>query len=54
MRFADLLRGGTGEIRSWLAVAGAFGGVPATVLDYIPAYRACTGLAFAYWDPALG
>lgn len=43
------LRSGTGEIRNWIAVAGAYDGHKATVVDYIPAYHAVTGLAFAYW-----
>jgi protocatechuate 4,5-dioxygenase beta chain len=46
---SDTLRSGTGEIRSWIAVAGAFPGVGATVVDYIPARHAVTGLGFAYW-----
>ncbi|SRR5579884_829089 len=46
---SDTLRGGTGEIRSWITVAGAFHGMPATVVDYIPARHAVTGLGFAYW-----
>jgi hypothetical protein len=46
------IRGGTGEIRNWIAVAGAFDGVKGTVVDYIPAVHAVTGLGFAYWtDP---
>jgi protocatechuate 4,5-dioxygenase beta chain len=40
---------GTGEIRNWVAVAGAYEGVNATVVDYIPARHAVTGLGFAYW-----
>lgn len=48
---SDTLRGGTGEIRSWITVAGAFGATRATVIDYIPAYHAVTGLGFAYWKP---
>lgn len=40
---------GTGEIRNWVAVAGAYDGVKATVVDYIPARHAVTGLGFAYW-----
>lgn len=47
---SDTLRSGTGEIRSWIAVAGAFDGGKATVVDYIPARHAVTGLGFAYWD----
>jgi len=46
---SDALRGGTGEIRSWIAVAGAFDGQQGTVVDYIPAHHAVTGLGFAYW-----
>lgn len=46
---SDTLRGGTGEIRSWIVVAGAFHGRKATVVDYIPARHAVTGLGFAYW-----
>jgi hypothetical protein len=44
------LRGGTGEIRSWIAVAGAYDGRKGTVVDYIPARHAVTGLGFAYWN----
>jgi hypothetical protein len=40
---------GTGEIRNWVAVAGAYEGVKATVVDYIPARHVVTGLGFAYW-----
>ena len=40
---------GTGEIRNWVAVAGAYEGVSAKVVDYIPARHAVTGLGFAYW-----
>jgi hypothetical protein len=49
---SDSLRGGTGEIRSWVAVAGAYDGVKGTVVDYIPAHHAVTGLGFAYWREA--
>lgn len=48
---SDTLRGGTGEIRSWIVVAGACAGAKATVIDYIPAHHAVTGLGFAYWSP---
>ena len=41
--------GGTGEIRNWIALAGVFDGVKGTVVDYIPAHHAVTGLGFAYW-----
>lgn len=43
------LRGGTGEIRSWLVAAAAMRGVNAEVVDYVPAYHTVTGLGFAYW-----
>lgn len=46
---SDTLRGGSGEIRSWITVAGAFAGAPATVVDYLPAHHAITGLGWAYW-----
>ena len=45
------MRGGTGEIRAWITVAGAMeqAGSSATVVDYIPANHAVTGLGWAYW-----
>jgi len=46
------LRGGTGEIRNWIAVAGAYNGTKATIVDYIPSRHAVTGLGFAYWNGA--
>jgi hypothetical protein len=46
---SDTLRSGTGEIRCWVAVAGAFPKVRAKVVDYIPARHAVTGLGFAHW-----
>ncbi len=46
------LRGGTGEIRNWVAVAGAYDGRKGTVVDYIPSHHAVTGLGFAYWNEA--
>ena len=49
---SDTLRSGTGEIRSWIVAAGAFDGAKATVVDYIPARHAVTGLGFAYWNVA--
>ncbi len=49
---SDTLRGGTGEIRAWISVAGAMQR-PARVVDYIQAHHAKTGLAFAYW-PIVG
>lgn len=45
------LRGGTGEIRSWIVVAGAFGDSAGEVVDYIPLHHSVTGLAFAHWRP---
>lgn len=48
---SDTLRGGTGEIRSWIVVAGACAGAKATIVDYISANHAVTGLGFAYWPP---
>lgn len=46
------LRSGTGEIRNWIAVAGAYDGVKGTIVDYIPSRHAVTGLGFAYWTDA--
>jgi len=45
------MRGGTGEMRAWITVAGAMeeAGCRATVVDYIPAHHAVTGLGWAYW-----
>jgi hypothetical protein len=48
---SDTLRSGTGEIRSWIVVAGACHEARATIVDYIPAHHAVTGLGFAYWAP---
>lgn len=47
---SDTFHGGTGEIRSWITVAAAFEGVPGSVIDYLPAYHAVTGLGFAAWS----
>jgi protocatechuate 4,5-dioxygenase beta chain len=47
---SDTLRSGTGEIRSWIVIAGACGEARATVVDYIPAHHAVTGLGFAYFS----
>jgi hypothetical protein len=49
---SDTLRSGTGEIRSWIVVAGACGKARATIVDYIPAHHAVTGLGFAYFSLA--
>jgi hypothetical protein len=43
---------GTGEIRNWITVAGALEDTRATVVDYLPAVHAVTGLGFAAWDRA--
>ncbi len=46
------MRGGTGEIRAWITVAGAMeemGSKGAEIVDYIPANHAVTGLGWAYW-----
>lgn len=48
---SDTFHGGTGEVRSWIVVAAAFEGTRGTVVDYLPAYHAVTGLGFAYWSP---
>lgn len=48
---SDTLRGGSAEVRLWIIAAGAceaLGG-KAVVVDYIPAYSAATGIAFAHW-----
>jgi protocatechuate 4,5-dioxygenase beta chain len=51
---SQTMRGGTGEIRAWISVAGAMerAGSRATIVDYIPAYRTVTGMGWAYWDAA--
>ena len=44
---------GTGEIRSWITVAGAMqemGISSGHVLDYLPAHKSVTGCSWAYWD----
>ena len=48
---STVLRGGTGEIRNWIVVAGAFEGLGASIIDYIPVKHGCTGLGFASWKP---
>jgi 3-O-methylgallate 3,4-dioxygenase len=49
----DLMKGGTSEILNWVALDGAVGDLPMTLIDYIPGYRSrpSTGcaMAFAYW-----
>ncbi|MCL6562373.1 MAG: hypothetical protein K6U87_05140 [Firmicutes bacterium] len=51
---SDTLRSGTGEIRSWVVVAGAFAGVRASVVDYFVAHHAVTGIGFAVWPADSG
>ena len=51
---SDTFHGGTGEIRNWLVVGGAMGDTKATVVDYMAAHTAITGIGFAYWEPAGG
>lgn len=45
---------GTPEILNWVTVAGAMGGVPMTLIDYIPCYRSMAstghGVAFGHWS----
>lgn len=47
---SDTLQGGTGEIRCWIVVAGAFDGMKGRCIDYIPSRMALTGLGFASWS----
>jgi hypothetical protein len=50
----EQLVGGTSEILNWVALDGAVGDLPMTLIDYIPGYRSkpSTGcaMAFAYWQ----
>jgi protocatechuate 4,5-dioxygenase beta chain len=48
------MRGGTGEIRAWITVAGAMepAGHRAVAVDYFPANHGVTGMSWAYWEPA--
>ena len=46
---SDTLRGGTGEIRNWLVVAGAMGSAKAEIVDYMPIHSAIAGIGFAAW-----
>lgn len=45
---------GTAEILNWVALAGAMGHVPMTLVDYVPCYRSRAGtghgVTFAYWQ----
>lgn len=49
----DTLHGGSGEIRSWVVVAGAMPEVRAEIVDYIPLRHSITGLGFATWNPTV-
>lgn len=49
---SDTLHGGSGEIRSWIVMAGAVPEVAADIIDYVPLRHGITGLAFASWTPA--
>jgi Catalytic LigB subunit of aromatic ring-opening dioxygenase len=50
----EQLVGGTSEILNWVALDGAVGPLPMTLIDYVPGYRSrpSTGcaMAFAYWQ----
>lgn len=50
---SSVLTTGTSEIRNWFIVGAASSG-PATVVDYVPAYRMPNGvgcaMGFAYWN----
>ncbi|HET6318452.1 MAG TPA: hypothetical protein VFG86_18515 [Chloroflexota bacterium] len=50
----EQLVGGTSEILNWVALDGAVGKLPMTLIDYVPGYRSrpSTGcaMAFAYWQ----
>jgi hypothetical protein len=50
----EKMRGGTSEILTWVALAGAVDTLDMTLVDYIPGYRSrpSTGcaMAFAYWN----
>lgn len=50
-----VLQSGTSEIKNWICVAGACGGLDFELIDYVLGYRTLagtgTGLAFATWNP---
>jgi hypothetical protein len=52
---SDRIVGGTSEMRTWIAVAGAVAS-PARMVDYVPCYRTPNGvgcaMGFAKWDVA--
>jgi hypothetical protein len=45
---SDTVRGGTAEIRAWIAVAGACQR-PAKIVEYLPCHHIKVGLGWAYW-----
>ena len=45
---SDTLRGGTGELRAWIATAGACQW-PGGKIDYFPSHHAKTGIGFCHW-----
>jgi hypothetical protein len=49
---SDALRGGSGEIRTWITAAAAAEtqGARAMLVDYFPSLKAITGIAFAHWQ----
>lgn len=51
----EKLRGGTSEILTWVALAGAVEQMQMNLIDYVPCYRSPAGtghgVAFAYWTP---
>jgi 3-O-methylgallate 3,4-dioxygenase len=48
------LKSGSGEIRNWIALAGAMEDLNLNWSDYVPCYRSLagtgTGIAFAVWE----
>jgi 3-O-methylgallate 3,4-dioxygenase len=48
------LKSGSGEIRNWIALAGAMESLNLNWSDYVPCYRSLagtgTGIAFATWE----
>jgi hypothetical protein len=51
---AAKLKSGSGEIRNWIALAGAMKDLNLNWSDYVPCYRSLagtgTGIAFAIWE----
>jgi 3-O-methylgallate 3,4-dioxygenase len=49
-----MLRSGSGEIKNWIAAAGALEHLDMHLVDYVPAYRSPAGtgvgMAFTYWS----